>query len=96
MVKSLWQEAKVTYRFVTYLARKTLERVKQGKGCSPLPKTPEQRVHRQMMTVALAEMGLRWTDARTSCIDVADRVTCQRTSHCPINPPLTSSSFSRS
>jgi hypothetical protein len=55
-LKSLCRQPSVANRFVTYLARKTLERVEQGKGRSAHPDTPEQHLHRQMMTEALAEM----------------------------------------
>jgi hypothetical protein len=55
-LKSLCRDSEAANRFVTYLARKTLERIKQGKGRSAHPDTPAQRVHRQLMTDALHEM----------------------------------------
>lgn len=55
-LKSLCHEAKLAHRFVTYLARKTLEGIEHGKGRSSHPDTEEQRVHKELMTDALAEM----------------------------------------
>jgi hypothetical protein len=56
-LKSLCQDHAVANRFVAYLARKTLERVRQGQGRSAHPDTGEQRVHQGWMADALAEMG---------------------------------------
>src|SRR5438876_552256 len=56
ILKSLCQETALANRFVTYLARKTLERIEQGKGRSAHPDTPQQHLHRQMMADALHEM----------------------------------------
>jgi repressor LexA len=50
VLKSLCRQPEVAHRFVTYLARKTLERIQQGKGRS------KSLAHRRMMTDALAEM----------------------------------------
>jgi hypothetical protein len=55
-LKSLCQDPAVANRFVTYLARKTLERLRQGQGRSAHPDTAEQRLHQQLMADALAEM----------------------------------------
>ncbi|MFO0881817.1 MAG: hypothetical protein U0840_31410 [Gemmataceae bacterium] len=55
-LKSLCQDHGVANRFVTHLARKTLERVRQGQGRSSHPNTDEQRVHQGLMADALAEM----------------------------------------
>jgi hypothetical protein len=55
-LKSLCREAKVAYRFVTYLARKTLERVERGQGRSSHRDTHEERVHRHLMAEALPQM----------------------------------------
>src|SRR5580698_7825965 len=49
-LKSLCKEPEVANRFVTYLSRKTLERIRQGKGRS------KDLTHRQMMADALGEM----------------------------------------
>jgi hypothetical protein len=56
VLKGLCREAEVGNRFVTYLARKALERVRQGKGRSSHPDTGEQRLHQELMAEALAEM----------------------------------------
>jgi DNA-binding MarR family transcriptional regulator len=56
-LKSLCREPEVANRFVTYLARKTLERVRQGKGRSAHPETAKDLAHRQLMADALTEMG---------------------------------------
>src|SRR5438045_4817857 len=55
-LKSLCQEPATANRFVTYLARKALDRLEQGKGRSAHPDTAEQRSHRKMMTEALAAL----------------------------------------
>jgi hypothetical protein len=63
-LQSLCQEPEVANRFVTYLARKTLERVERGKKrAERLPREPA-RAHRQMMAEALAEIE-GWGDAPT-------------------------------
>jgi DNA-binding MarR family transcriptional regulator len=56
-LKSLCQEQQVAARFVTYLARKTLERVEEKRGRSSHTERPQQRAHRELMTDALAEKG---------------------------------------
>lgn len=55
-LKSLCREPEVANRFVAYLARKTLERVRQGKGRSSHLDADVQRVHQELMTEAMAEM----------------------------------------
>ncbi len=50
VLKSLCRQPEVANRFVTYLARKTLERIRQGQGRS------KDTAHRQMMADALVEM----------------------------------------
>ncbi len=54
-LKSLCQEPDVANRFVLFLARKTLERVEQGKGRSS-HKTGKGLAHHQLMAETLAEM----------------------------------------
>src|SRR5437588_76284 len=56
VLKSLCQPPQRAHRFVTYLARKTLERVAQGKNRSARPKGPTDLAHREMMAAALAGM----------------------------------------
>jgi len=56
VLKRLCQETGAANRFVTCLARKTLQRVKRGQGRSAHADTPKQRAHRQMMTKALQGM----------------------------------------
>jgi hypothetical protein len=56
VLKSLCQDDGVACRFVTFLARKTLEGVRRGEGRSSHPDTDEQRAHQEMMAEALAEM----------------------------------------
>jgi hypothetical protein len=56
VLKSLCQPPERAHRFVTYLARKTLERVAQGKNRSSRPKGPTDLAHRDMMAEALAGM----------------------------------------
>jgi hypothetical protein len=56
VLKSLCQQPDVANRFVTYLARKVLERVKQGKSRATRPKGATDLAHRQMMSEALAGM----------------------------------------
>jgi DNA-binding MarR family transcriptional regulator len=46
----------VANRFVTYLVRKVLERVEQGKGRASRPKGTTDLAHRKMMSEALAGM----------------------------------------
>jgi hypothetical protein len=64
VLKSLCQEASVANRFVTALARKTLERVEHGQGRSAHRGTPDDLAHRQMMAEALAEMDV-WNGEAT-------------------------------
>ncbi len=61
VLKSLCQEPTIANRFVTYLARKTLEHVEQGKGqAKHLPK--EKAVaHRRLMAEAVTAME-HWKD----------------------------------
>lgn len=54
VLKSLCAQPEVANRFVTYLARKVLERVEQGKGRSSRPKGETDLAHRKMMSEALA------------------------------------------
>jgi hypothetical protein len=56
VLKSLCREPDVASRFVTSLARKTLERVEREQGRSAHRGTPEDLAHRRMMAEALAEM----------------------------------------
>jgi hypothetical protein len=56
ILKGLCQEQAVAYRFVIYLARKTLEHVRQGKGRFSHPDNDAQRFHRKLMTDALEAM----------------------------------------
>jgi hypothetical protein len=60
-LKSLCQQPEVANRFVTYLARKTLERIHQGKGRS------KDLAHRQMMADALVEMEAWITKPTEKC-----------------------------
>jgi hypothetical protein len=55
-LKSLCQQPEVANRFVAYLASKTLERVRQGKGHSGHHASAGDLAHQQMMTEALSEM----------------------------------------
>jgi hypothetical protein len=66
-LKSLCQEPEVANRFVTFLARKNLERVQQGKGRSARLDTDVQTLHKQMMTDALAEMEA-WPGTRIATV----------------------------
>jgi hypothetical protein len=56
VLKSLCEQPEVANRFVTYLARKALERVEQGKGHTRRPKGATNLAHREMMSEALALM----------------------------------------
>ena len=56
ILKSLCQDPAVAHRFVNYLAQKTWDRVKHGKGHSRRRSTRKNPLHRQMMTDALAGM----------------------------------------
>jgi hypothetical protein len=56
VLKSLCRDPAVANRFVTYLARKTLERVARGKGRSSRRKGATDLAHRRMMSEALAGM----------------------------------------
>jgi hypothetical protein len=55
-VKNLCQEPAVAARFVTYLARITLERVEQGKGRTRQRNDAKSDRHRQLMTEAVAAL----------------------------------------
>jgi hypothetical protein len=54
VLKSLCEQPEVATCFVTYLGRKVLERVKQGKGRTSRPKGATDLAHREMMSEALA------------------------------------------
>jgi hypothetical protein len=56
VLKSLCEEPEVANRFVTYLARKTLERVERGKGRSSRPRGATGLAHCEMMSEAQAGM----------------------------------------
>jgi DNA-binding MarR family transcriptional regulator len=56
VLKSLCRQPDVANRFVTFLARKTLERVEQGKHRSSRPRGATDLAHREMMSEALAGM----------------------------------------
>jgi hypothetical protein len=56
VLKGLCQQPEVANRFVTHLARKTLERVGRGKGRSPHRDKASDRGYRDMMAEALAGM----------------------------------------
>ncbi len=56
VLKSLGREPELANRFVIFLARKTLGRVRQGKGRSSRRGSAKSLAHRQMMTEALAAM----------------------------------------
>ncbi len=56
ILKSLCQQPVVANRFVTYLARKVLERVQQGKSYGARPEGATDLTHRKMMLEALAGM----------------------------------------
>src|SRR4051812_38763398 len=61
-VKNLCQEPAVAARFVTYLARITLERVEQGKGRTRQRLDANATQHRQLMTEAVAALE-QWLDS---------------------------------
>jgi hypothetical protein len=61
-VKNLCQEPSVAARFVTYLARITLERVEQGKGRTRQRPNAQADLHRQLMTEAVVALE-RWLDS---------------------------------
>src|SRR5262249_22986112 len=63
-LKSLCQEPEVANRFVTYLARKTVGRVKKGKTRADRMSPEKKAAHRQMMAAALEEMEA-WNVAPT-------------------------------
>jgi hypothetical protein len=56
VLKSPCQQSGAAGRFVTYLARKTLEHVEQGKGRSSHRGTQTDLAHRQWMSEALDEL----------------------------------------
>ena len=56
VLKHLCAPPEVAGRFVSYLARKVLERLEQGRSRTPRPKGPTDRAHREMMAEALAGM----------------------------------------
>jgi hypothetical protein len=55
-LKSLCQDPEVANRFVTYLARKIVERVEAGQGRSHQSNKAREALHRQMMAEALVGM----------------------------------------
>lgn len=84
-LKSLCKEPEVANRFVAYLAHKTLERVGQGKGRSSHLDADVQRVHRELMTDAMAEMEA-WLkqpgeERRRRLIDLQGRMRSQQNEH---------------
>ena len=58
-LKSLCKEPEVANRFVVYLARKTLERVRHGKGRAAHLCTDVQHRHTELMTAAFNGEVLR-------------------------------------
>jgi hypothetical protein len=56
VLKSLCKEPDVASRFVTYLGRRTAERVREGKGRSPHRGTPTDHAHQALMAEALNGM----------------------------------------
>ena len=62
VLKSLCQEPTVANRFVTHLARQTLQRVKEGQGHTRKRPPDEEQTHRQLMRAALAELE-QWPEA---------------------------------
>jgi hypothetical protein len=56
VLKGLCEQPEVANRFVTYLARKVLERRERGEGRSSRPKGATDLAHREMMSEALAGM----------------------------------------
>lgn len=84
-LKSLCKEPEVANRFVAHLARKTLERVRQGKGRSAHLDADVQRVHRELMTDALAEMEA-WLkhpgeERRRKLLDLQGRMRSEQNEH---------------
>jgi hypothetical protein len=65
VLKGLCAEPEVANRFVTYLARKVLERVEHGKGRASRPRGETDPVHREMMSEALACMEA-WQERPTN------------------------------
>ena len=61
-LKSLCHDPDVANRFVTYLARKALERVEAGRGRSHQSDEAKGELHRQMMGEALAGMAAWFRD----------------------------------
>jgi DNA-binding MarR family transcriptional regulator len=61
-IKSLCQNPAASARFVTYLARKTLQRVEQGTGRTRQRSAEQAGRHRQMMTDAVAALE-QWPDS---------------------------------
>jgi len=55
-LKGLCQDASVANQFVTYLARKSLERIDKGQGRSQQPTPEKTAAHRQLMVEAVAEL----------------------------------------
>ncbi len=64
VLKSLCREPEVANRFVTYLGRKTLERVERGQKQAERLPAETARAHRQLMADAVAEMD-GWIEAPT-------------------------------
>jgi hypothetical protein len=55
-LNSLCEKPEVANRFVTYLARKTVENIEQGKGHSAHPKTPADLARQCLMSEAVNKM----------------------------------------
>ncbi len=66
-MKSLCQDPAIAAHFVTFLARKTLERVARGQGRSRHGPAEQARAHRQLMSDALAAME-RWLNTPTMAV----------------------------
>jgi hypothetical protein len=64
ILKGLCQDPDVANRFVTYLVRKTLERVERGQKRAERLPSETARAHREMMTEALDAMA-DWIEAPT-------------------------------
>lgn len=63
ILKSLCQDPGVAHRFVTYLAGKTLERVRQGEGRSSPPSSEKEAPHQDLMVEAMAKMNA-WREGK--------------------------------
>ncbi len=87
-LKSLCKDPAVANRFVTYLARKTVEYVEQGKGHSAHPKTPADLTHRRFMSEALAKMDAWFQEPtiirRQPLLDLLNRIEGEQSDYQPI------------